>query len=71
MNADKNLAPGQLYTITFEDCCVEGNFKAIFLEWDFGDDAEHDYDYADAIFDIGKIGPGWGRWNAKLIEGER
>ncbi len=68
----KELVPGQLYEIELDDCCISGKITGRFLRWEFGeDDEEQDYEYADAIFDIGRIGPVWGAWYPKPITEER
>ena len=58
----KGLVPGARYRITIEDCCVEATLVGTFLrtEWD---DGEPSY-----VFDIGTIGPHWGRWETTLEE---
>jgi len=65
----KGLIPGEVYKIRLDDCCIEGELRGRFLGWDFGDDnEEQEYDRADALFDIGRIGPGWGAWACSPAE---
>ena len=63
----KHLIQGIGYKILLHDCCIEGELRGKFLGWDF-DNEEQNVDNADALFDIGRIGPGWGRWTATPIE---
>ncbi|GJM40204.1 MAG: hypothetical protein DHS20C20_04860 [Ardenticatenaceae bacterium] len=66
----KNLAPGKKYKIRLEDCCIQGEIIGIFQHWVDGDDIiiqapvfeEDNVEVETAVFDIGSIGPGWGKW---------
>ncbi len=55
----RNLAVGRKYKIILEDCCIKGEMDGTFIGFD---NIEDRY-----IFDIGKIGPGWGAWRAVEI----
>jgi len=56
---ERQLAPGQKYKITLTDCCIEGEIIGTFRTFDNKEDLY--------VFDIGKIGPGWGAWHTEPI----
>lgn len=64
------MVPGKRYRITLKDCCIEGEIFGTFVEWQWpenwdGGRGEDDRAYQEAIFDIGRIGPAWGKWRVK------
>ena len=76
----KNLVPGKTYNIELFDCCIEGDIQGTFWHWRIYDGkggveilAEPVFDeelaqHADAVFNIGTIGPGWGKWHPEEIK---
>lgn len=65
------MEAGKRYRIILDDCCIEGHVEGVFIRYkldDFYDDNKEDQTaYADAIFDIGVIGPMWGQWTVELL----
>jgi len=57
------LVPGELYRVSFDDCCVEGEFVARFVRYEY-EDGEQTY----VIFEHGtRIGPMWGAWKVEPV----
>lgn len=53
----RNLKPGAVYSVKMEDCCIQGQLHVgQFVRWD--------YEYGEAIFEMGRVGPFWGAWEA-------
>lgn len=63
----RSLVVGKRYTVTMDDCCIEGRFVGTYLGVRYTPDnpARPDVlDFADrAVFDVGEIGPDWGQWS--------
>ena len=68
------MVAGQRYLIELRDCCIEGDLHGVFLRWDVDHDDDEPTDallaqglnsFAGAVFDIGTIGPLWGKWEVK------
>lgn len=60
----EDLKPGHRYRVEFEDCCVQGEFTATFVEMkldDEGDEGDEGEPWA-AIFDTARITNSWGPW---------
>ncbi len=58
-----DLVVGQKYLVEMKDCCVQGHFIGIFQG--FTRDEEDDIDRF--RFDVGEIGPGWGRFRFEEV----
>ena len=54
----RDLKPGTRYTVTFDDCCVRGEFEAVFVRLEVDDDA--DAEYGVAIFETARLESLWG-----------
>jgi hypothetical protein len=54
------LVSGKRYSVELFDCCVEGDLRGAFVEYDTENDL--------VVFDFGTIGPKWGKWEAKQID---
>ncbi|MDZ4263785.1 MAG: hypothetical protein U1B30_15820 [Pseudomonadota bacterium] len=64
------LVPGKRYRVTFEDCCVNGEFTGVFLRWEEDGEAHQPADEGDvyghrAIFDTGSVERN--RWEAEEV----
>jgi len=71
----KKMVSGKKYRVEFNDGCVDGFFVGVFKKYlDYSNNDEGVYvqeipghDDFEAVFDIGRIGPGWGSWRAEEV----
>ncbi len=54
------LVPGRRYRVRFEDCCVEGEFTAVFVGPPVPAESYDDYNYENAKIDGGSF-----QWEAE------
>ena len=58
------LTPGRRYSISLEDCCIEGQLEGVFLGRVIDVEEGMVTDYR---FDFGTLGPDWGKWYTEEV----